>query len=71
MGDITRLDTFGSYLKEYVAVPIDICPSEDPMQFGIKLKVMPYDIPGVPSIVILRNRAASHETAPLFLYNPI
>ncbi len=32
--------------KEYVAVSIDICPWQNPMRLGIKLKVTPCDTPG-------------------------
>ena len=33
-------------LKEYVAVSIDICPWQNPMRLGIKLKVTPCDTLG-------------------------
>ncbi len=36
----------GIMYKEYVSVSIDICPWQNPMQFGIKLKVTPCDTPG-------------------------
>ena len=50
-------------LEEYVAVYIDICPWQDPMQFGIKLKVMPYNIPGVLSILIPQQSSITRSFA--------
>ena len=45
--------------KESVSVSINICPQQSPIQFGISVKVQPYDA------------IATSLTEPLFLYSPI
>ncbi len=61
--------------QECVAVSINICPWQDPMQFGTKVPGTPCGTPGCRRDVsyVQQNQTfpPTHETAPLFLYKHV